>query len=163
MSRRSASKTMTTRRGAIIGRVAAASKRSSALISAPNKRSTLNARSPSSTISVNSAATADFSLSSSPSSTYSGPVSPDAICFLSAVREVTGTGISPRRPMGNPRLRGSKGLEYGADDRARDVVGDAVERTELLVDERGGVDSGVACAGRQIVLTRKRQHIVRPE
>src|SRR5262245_17962832 len=163
MSRRSASKTMTMRRGAIMGSVAAASIRSSAWISAPKRRSTLKARSPSSTISANSAAAADFSLSSSPSSTYSGPVSPAAMCFLSAAREITGMN-QPRRPfLLGSRLRGSKRLDYGGDDRARDVVRDAVERAELLVHERGGVDGRVASAGRQIVLTRKCKRIVRPE
>ena len=68
MSSFSASETITTRRGTIIGNVLAESTRSFTFISPPYMRSTLNARSPSSTISANSAATADFSVSSPPTS-----------------------------------------------------------------------------------------------
>src|SRR5262249_41805902 len=141
-------------------------------------RSTLNARSPSSTRSAKSAASADFSISSSPSSRYTGSVALDAICFRTADGFRTGIGalrIADRGLRIADRgsridcglLSLSERLEDRADDRACEFGRDALQRRRVGLKERRGVGGGPS-ARRFVFLTEHDggglpQHFVLPQ
>src|SRR5262245_33144189 len=119
-------------------------------------RSTLNARRPSSTRSAKSAASADFSTSSSPSKRYKGSVALAAICSRTAAGVRIGIGATPL----------SESLQDRADDRARELRGDALERGRVRLKERRGIGVGPA-AGRFVLLAEHHrgilpQHFVLP-
>src|SRR4026209_2628930 len=91
-------------------------------------RSTLNARSSSSTSPANAAASADFSTSSSPCSRYSGSGVPAAICWRTAA------GVSEATRL--------ERLEDGADDGAGELGADPLERGGVLLEEGGWIGRG---------------------
>src|SRR5262245_17266429 len=115
-------------------------------------RSTLKARSPSSTIASNSCPSADSSMSSSPCSRYNGPTEPESICFRTAAGDVSGM---------DQRRGASERLEDRAYDRAGEFSGHPIQRVLILAEEDGWIELGLAGLG--LILLSKHEVGILPQ